>query len=73
MKRIQIHLDEQLDRAASAEASRRGQSKAALIRDALSRELDGSRDADDPWAEITGWLDDDPVEDIDDLIYRQKG
>lgn len=62
MKRIQIHIDEALDDAAEAEATRRGQSKAALIREALANELSlEPKPAQDPWAAITGWLDDGPL------------
>src|SRR5262249_40410499 len=39
VRRIQIHLDEDMDEAAQREASRRGISKAALIRTSLAREL----------------------------------
>jgi hypothetical protein len=73
MKRIQIHIDEALDDAAEAEAARRGQSKAALIREALANELSlQAQSADDPWAAMTGWLDDGPVKDLDALIYERK-
>jgi hypothetical protein len=71
VRRIQIHVDEALDRAAAAEAARRGVSKAALIRTSLERELDAAAEADqaDPWDEITGWIEGPPVEDIDEVIY----
>jgi hypothetical protein len=73
MRRIQIHIDEALDDAAEAEAARRGLSKAALIRASLARELavDGRADAD-PWEELTGWLDDGPVEDLDAIVYQRR-
>lgn len=74
MRRIQIHIDEALDDAAEAEASRRGQSKAALIRTALAKELAvEARPNADPWAAMTGWLDDGPVEDLDAVVYEQRG
>lgn len=73
MKRIQIHIDEALDDAAEAEAVRRGQSKAALIRQALANELSFQAEpADDPWAAMTGWLDAGPVKDLDAVIYERK-
>jgi plasmid stability protein len=73
MKRIQIHIDEALDNAAEAEAARRGQSKAALIREALANELSvEGRPAKDPWAAMTGWLDDGAVKDLDAVIYERK-
>ena len=72
MRRIQIHIDEGLDRAAAAEARRRGTSKAALIRAALEKELDGAQPpADDPWDAMVGWLSDGGVDDIDAVIYER--
>jgi hypothetical protein len=73
MRRIQIHIDEALDAAVKAEAVRRGVSKAALIRSCIAREVGAAAPApDDPWGAMTGWLDDDPVDDIDDVIYGPK-
>jgi hypothetical protein len=70
MRRIQFHIDEALDDAAEAEAARRGFSKAALIRASLARELAvDERPATDPWEALTGWLDDDPVDDLDAFAY----
>ena len=73
MRRIQIHIDEALDEAAEAEATRRGQSKAALIRQALARELrvEGQTEAD-PWEAMTGWLDGGPVEDLNAVVYEDR-
>ena len=73
MRRIQIHIDETLDAAVKAEAARRGVSKAALIRSCIAREVGAPAAAPgDPWDAVTGWLDDDPVDDIDDVIYGPK-
>lgn len=73
MKRIQIHIEEDLDDAAQAEAARRGVSKAALIRAVLARELGEIKPVTtDPWLAMTGWLDDDPVDDLDDAIYESR-
>ncbi|MGH3099052.1 MAG: ribbon-helix-helix protein, CopG family [Streptosporangiales bacterium] len=71
MRRVQIHLDEWLDEAAAREAARRGVSKAALIRDSLAAtvRLDEPVEEEDPWEAMIGWLDDDPVDDIDAVIY----
>lgn len=72
MRRVQIHLEEELDRAAAAEAVRRGISKAALIRASLAKELAVSSPDPDPetaWAAMTGWLEDGGVDDIDDVVY----
>ena len=50
-----------------------GVSKAALIRACIAREVGAQAPApDDPWDAMTGWLDDDPVDDIDDVIYGPK-
>lgn len=73
MRRIQIHLDESLDDAAATEAARRGLSKAALIRECLAAGLTrNGPGATDPWDAMIGWLDDEPVDDIDEAIYGPK-
>lgn len=74
MRRIQIHVDEDLDDAAAAEAARRGISKAALIRQCLSDMVGPAEPEEDgdPWESMIGWLDDEPVEDIDEAIYGPK-
>ncbi len=70
MRRVQIHLDESLDDAAAKEAARRGISKAALIRQALAAEVTTDRSAGgDPWEAMIGWLDNEPIDDIDEAIY----
>lgn len=69
MRRIQIHIDAALDDAAVAEAARRGISKAALIRACLRKELQTTVETGDAWEAMIGWLDDDPVEDLDEAIY----
>jgi hypothetical protein len=56
-----------------AEAARRGVSKAALIRACIAREVGAKAPSpDDPWDAMIGWLDDDPVDDTDDVIYGPK-
>ena len=73
VKRIQIHIEDELDVAAEAEASRRGISKAALIRESLAERLSIHDTASrDPWEAMVGWLDDEPVEDIDEIIYGRR-
>lgn len=69
MRRVQFHIDEALDDAAAAEAARRGVSKAALIRESLARAVQRPHRTDDPWEALVGWLDDEPVDDIDEVVY----
>lgn len=67
---MQIHLAEGLDDAAAKEAARRGISKAALIRRALAAEVTPDVAAGgDPWEAMIGWLDSEPIDDIDEAIY----
>jgi hypothetical protein len=73
VKRIQIHIEDELDLAAEAEAARRGISKAALIRESLAERLSIKDPARrDPWAAMIGWLDDEPVEEIDEVVYGPR-
>ena len=64
-------MDDDLDDRLEAEARRRGLSKASVVRDAVNREL-GELESEppSPWQAITGWLSLEPVDDIDDVIYR---
>jgi ribbon-helix-helix CopG family protein len=75
MRRIQIHIDDELDRVAESEAARRGISKAALIRESLASSLRSRLPLEpngDAWEEMCGWLDDEPVEDIDEAVYGPR-
>ena len=74
MRRVQVHLDEDLDDAAEREAARRGISKAALVRVSLVKELGKRMETSerDPWAAITGWFEDGGVHDIDAVVYGKK-
>ena len=74
MRRLQIHLDEPVDEALAREASRRGISKAAVIRGALARELSAGQvpPIEDPWQAMIGWLDSEPVDDLDAIIYEDR-
>jgi hypothetical protein len=76
VRRIQIHVEDDLDDAAAAEAARRGISKAALIRQCLARAIgrrdEGEAGGSSPWEAMIGWLDDEPVVDIDEVIYGPK-
>lgn len=76
MKRVNVHLDEQLDAELAREARRTGESKAALLRTAARALLDRRAQADDEgcdgWAEFTGAVTDALPEarHHDDVIYR---
>lgn len=71
MRRFQVYMDDDLDDLLAAEARRRGVSKATVVRDAVSRDLGFSPAVPpDPWQAMTGWLDLEPIDDIDDVIYR---
>lgn len=71
MKRIQIYIDEPLDEVLAKEASSRGTSKAALIRDAAAREYGrGASPEAGGWDLLLGLAGDaQPVNDIDELLY----
>ena len=68
VRRINIYVDEELDRRAAEEAERRNISKAALIRQSLVTQL-GSGDQPDPVDELVGLSDVAPADDIDSVIY----
>lgn len=72
MRRIQIHVDGELDDALAEEAARRGVSKAALMRALLAAGFDRTPAPAGPWDAMTGWLDDDPVDSIDDVVYGPR-
>jgi AcrR family transcriptional regulator len=73
MRRIQLYIDEALDAAVTAEAARRGVPKAALIRECIARGIDvAAPPPEDPWEAMIGWLDDDPVDDADEVVYAPK-
>lgn len=56
VRRINIHLDEELDAELAAEAARLGKSKAELLRQAAREWLDRRTELEpeDPWAAFTG-------------------
>lgn len=69
MRRIQIHMDEDLDDALAAAASREGSSKAALIRRWVAEKLMPLPEpGDDPVAGLIGSVDCDPAG-VDDVVY----
>ncbi len=68
MRRINVYMDEELDRRAEREAGRRKISKAALIRQSLLAEL-GPSSRQDPLDGLVGLSDAEPVDDLDAVIY----
>jgi len=76
VRRINVHLDEELDAELAAEAARLGWSKAELIRQAAREWLDRRAGAtpDDAWAAITGTgtADLPDYRHLDDLIYGHR-
>ncbi len=63
-------MDESLDDALEAEARRAHTSKAALIRDCVAQRFRPLPSIeDDPLTELLGASDDEPVDDIDAVIY----
>lgn len=71
MKRIQIYIDDALDAAARREAKRRGISRSEFIRSCVAAEVEAQPSVgDDPWADMVGWLEGEPVDDIDAVIYK---
>ena len=74
MRRIQLYVDDDVDRALSAEAALRGTSRSAVIRDAVRTSLNGYFENEpDPIDALIGSVDIDPVDDIDEVIYGYKG
>ena len=70
MRRIQLYMDESLDDALTAEAAHRGVSRSSLVRDAVRVALaDVIGGTSDPIDGLIGWLDIDPDEDIDSVVY----
>ena len=75
VRRINVHLGEDLDAELAAVAARLGRSKADLLREAAREWLDRRTGAEpeDPWAAFTGaGTAELPAYDhLDDLIYRR--
>jgi Ribbon-helix-helix protein, copG family len=67
MKRLQISIEEEMDEALAMEAARRRMSKAAVIREYVSANLD-VRPSSDPMADLIGDIDDE-AGDIDEVVY----
>jgi predicted transcriptional regulator len=67
MKRIQIYIEDDVDEALTRRARRDHRSKAALIRDAVSR-VYGEVPTSDPFDDWAGGIDEAPG-DIDAIVY----
>jgi len=69
MRRIQIYIEEELDEALQAEATRTGRSKAAIIRESVAaRFRRGGKAPKDPITALIGSIDVEPA-DIDEVVY----
>ena len=70
MRRIQLYMEPDIDDALTAAAAKRGMSRSALMRDAVSALLDADKPVEpDPIDALVGWLDVEPTDDIDAVIY----
>lgn len=70
MRRIQLYLDEDMDDALTAQAAKLGTTRSALVRDAVRTSLVADlQTAVDPVDDLIGWLDVEPDDDVDAVIY----
>ena len=70
MRRIQLYLDVDVDEALTAQAAKLGTTRSALVRDAVRASLGADlHSGSDPLDDVVGWLDIEPDEDIDSVIY----
>jgi len=71
MRRIQLHLDEELDDALATQAAQRGMPKAALVRDYLWQHVDARDAQPDPAEALIGIYDGEVDEhaSIDAVVY----
>ncbi len=70
MRRIQLYLDDDVDDALTVQAAKLGTTRSALVRDAVRASLGSNlHTAGDPVDDLIGWLDVEPDDDIDAVIY----
>ena len=70
MRRIQLYLDDDVDDALTAQAAKMGTTRSALVRDAVRASLRADlHTAADPVDDLIGWLDVEPDDDVDAVIY----
>lgn len=73
MKRLQIHIEEELDDVLAVEAAKHGTSKAALIRQAVAERYASAEDGTEALLNMAGMLKGGSPDDstsIDDVVYR---
>ena len=71
MRRIQIYIEEELDEALQAEATKTGRSKAAIIRESVAaRFARRGKAPKDPITALVGSIDVGPA-DVDEVVYGQ--
>jgi hypothetical protein len=69
MRRIQIYIEEDLDEALQAEATRMGRSKAALIRESVAERYGArGKPPKDPMTALIGSVEAEPAN-VDDVVY----
>jgi hypothetical protein len=74
MKRLQIHIEEELDDVLAVEAAKLGTSKAALIRQAVAERYASGADGTEALMRMAGMLKGGSPDDstsIDDVVYRR--
>lgn len=72
MKRLQIHIEEELDDALAVAAAQQGTSKAALIREAVAERYASAADGTEALLSMAGMLKGGSLDDsstIDDIVY----
>lgn len=69
VRRIQLYLDDDADDALTARAAKLGTTRSALVRDAVRASLGADLRTSDPVDGLIGWLDVEPDDDIDAVIY----
>lgn len=71
MRRIQIYIEEELDEALQAEATRTGRSKAAIIRESVAARIGRvGKIPEDPISALVGSVDAEPAE-ADEIVYER--
>jgi hypothetical protein len=71
MKRLQIHIEEELDDALAVAAARQGTSKAALIREAVAERYASVEDGTEALLSMSGMFKGsrDDSQSIDEIVY----